>query len=148
MNDRTFVLLLAGKPRPKKRSSLPLTFGLPICVEKGVFLLPTPLLYRVRGIRANPHLDAGHPRSSFQGLGQPFARDRRNPLRQMELRQAANSPSLLPDGEPRIVGRTGEHLSFSLTHGRTRRRALAFGLAELGAGFTRGIGQAHPGHFG
>ncbi len=39
------------------------------------------------------------------------------------------SPPLLLDGEPRTVGKNGEHLSFCLTDGRTRRRAIAFGQA-------------------
>ena len=40
------------------------------------------------------------------------------------------SPPLMLDGEPRTVGRNGEHLSFCLTDGRTRRRAIAFGLKD------------------
>ncbi len=40
------------------------------------------------------------------------------------------SPVLRLEGEPRTVGKNGEHLSFSLTDGRTRRRAIAFGLSR------------------
>lgn len=34
------------------------------------------------------------------------------------------------DGEPRTVGKNGEHLQMSLTDGRTRRKAIAFRQAE------------------
>lgn len=47
------------------------------------------------------------------------------------------SPTLLLDGEPRTIGRDGKHLSFSLSDGRTRRRAIAFGLAEHRAALCR-----------
>jgi len=38
---------------------------------------------------------------------------------------------MLPvEGEPRIIGRTGEHISFWLTDGRVRLRAIGFGLKD------------------
>ena len=40
------------------------------------------------------------------------------------------SPLLALDGEPRTVGKTGAHLSFRLTDGQIRLRAIAFGQSH------------------
>ena len=56
--------------------------------------------------------------------------DRLAPFGQANPQPRFASPTLSLEGEPRTVGRNGEHLSFSLTDGRTRRRAIAFGLAK------------------
>ncbi|MHC4441334.1 MAG: single-stranded-DNA-specific exonuclease RecJ [Planctomycetota bacterium] len=40
------------------------------------------------------------------------------------------SAELQLDGEPRTVGRSGEHLQFGLTDGKVRRKAIAFGKKD------------------
>ncbi|HSW44548.1 MAG TPA: single-stranded-DNA-specific exonuclease RecJ [Phycisphaerae bacterium] len=55
---------------------------------------------------------------------------RLGPFGQQNPKPRFASPTLMLDGEPRTVGRNGEHLSFCLTDGHTRRRAIAFGLRE------------------
>ncbi len=64
-------------------------------------------------------------------LSEAMVRDleRLAPFGQSNPQPRFASPPLLLDGEPRTVGRNGEHLSFCLTDGRTRRRAIAFGKA-------------------
>jgi single-stranded-DNA-specific exonuclease len=56
--------------------------------------------------------------------------DRLAPFGQGNPRPGFSSPTLLLDGEPRTMGKDGQHLSFCLSDGRTRRRAVAFGLAD------------------
>ena len=47
---------------------------------------------------------------------------------------------ILVVGEPRIIGRTAEHISFDVAQGTTRLRAVGFNLASR-------RGELHPGRF-
>ncbi len=69
------------------------------------------------------------------GLGdliEPLVRDleRMQPFGTGNARPRFASGWLQLDNDPRIVGKTGEHLQFSLTDGATRRKAIAFGKKD------------------
>lgn len=55
--------------------------------------------------------------------------DRLQPFGMSNPRPKFASAVLQLDGEPRTVGKSGEHLAFSVTDGKTRRRAIGFGLS-------------------
>ena len=56
--------------------------------------------------------------------------DRLAPFGPRNPRPRFATPLLAIQDEPRTVGRGGQHLSFWLTDGRTRRKAIGFGLAD------------------
>jgi len=56
--------------------------------------------------------------------------DRLAPFGQGNPKPRFASPTLALEGEPRTVGKTGEHLSFRLTDGRTHLKAIAFGQSH------------------
>jgi single-stranded-DNA-specific exonuclease len=66
-------------------------------------------------------------------LTEPVVRDieRLAPFGTGNPRPRFASPVLRLEGEPRPVGKRGEHLQFSLSDGRTRRKAIAFGQSRL-----------------
>ena len=70
---------------------------------------------------------------SLDELAEPVVRDieRLAPFGMGNPKPKFASPLLQLDGEPRTVGRGGQHLQFSLTDGKIRRKAIAFGQKDL-----------------
>ena len=68
----------------------------------------------------------------LQTLTEPMVRDidRLAPFGTGNPKPRFATGPLRLEGEPRVVGKNGGHLQFSLTDGRTRRKAIAFGQAD------------------
>ncbi len=69
---------------------------------------------------------------ALESLTEPVVRDieRMAPFGVNNPRPKFASALLRLDGEPRTVGRNGEHLQFSVSDGRIRRKAIAFSRAD------------------
>ena len=75
------------------------------------------------------HLDAEIPLSRVtESLVRDL--DRLAPFGEGNPKPRFASPLLALDGEPRTVGRAGAHLTFRLTDGQARLRAIAFGQSD------------------
>ncbi len=81
-----------------------------------------------RDLESTLYLDAEVPPATWSV---PLVRDleRLGPFGQGNPKPRFASPVLHLEGEPRTVGKNGNHLSFSLTDGRSRMKAIAFSQA-------------------
>jgi single-stranded-DNA-specific exonuclease len=81
-----------------------------------------------RDLEATLHLDAEVPPATWSV---PLVRDieRLGPFGSGNPKPKFASPVLHLEGEPRTVGKNGNHLSFTLTDGRCRMKAIAFSQA-------------------